>query len=116
MRKTLCLVFLGCALVVGLACSGGDSSTPTAPAALSGLESTTAESAEKIYICHGDKSEPYGVVVEVGDIRDKRHWKHLLSERDCVCNAPATPGEQCLPFQDPYNEPTCNYTCPSDAV
>jgi hypothetical protein len=114
MRKTLCLVFLGCALVVGLACSGGDSSTPTAPEQLSGLQSTTAEAGDKIYLCHGDKSQPYGVVVEVGDIRDKRHFKHLQSGRDCVCEYSSIPGEQCLPFQDPYNSPTCDSSCPSN--
>jgi hypothetical protein len=114
MRKALCLVVLGCALVVGLACSG-DSSTPTAPAATSGLQSTTVESAEKIYLCHGQKNQyPYGVVVEVSDETYKRHFKHLNNNLDCECDGFADVGESCLVYQDPYFEPTCNNSCPGE--
>ena len=95
MRKALCLVFLGCALVVGLACSG-DSTTPTAPAA-TGLQSVSAASQDKIYICHGDRSEPTGVIVEVTDLTIKRHNKHISSGRDCVCSIESLVGEPCNP-------------------
>ena len=114
MRKTLCLVFLGCALVVGLACSGdGDSATPTAPAA-TGLESVTGAAAAKIFLCHGIEDEyPYGVVVSVKTPTDNRHSLHLDSDRDCRCPSSSIPGQSCLVFQDPYNNPYCAIPCPS---
>jgi hypothetical protein len=102
MRKVSSLALLGCALLVGLACSG-DSTTPTAPVVTtSALTSVTAESAAKIFICHGDRSEPTGVVVEVSNETLKRHSKHLSSGRDCQFPfLDQTPGEPCSVLDGP---------------
>lgn len=116
MRKALSLAVLACALVVGIACS--DSSTPTAPAASSPTAAVTAEvsleSASKLYICHGDKSDiPYGVVVEVSDETYKRHYRHLGSTRDCECQYDSIAGEQCTVTNGSGYDCANSYDCPS---
>jgi len=86
MRKALGLVFLGCTLIVGLACTG-DSSTPTDPglAATSNVQSVSgALQPSKDLICHYNAAEdPYGVIVEVSSKTWRRHKDHLANNLDC---------------------------------
>jgi hypothetical protein len=112
-RKALSLAVLACALMVGIACS--DSPTPSAPAVATTnaavATEVSLESASKIYLCHGDKSEPtLGLVVEVSSEYYKRHLKHINAERDCVCTDYGDVGEPCNPYSggDQY----CDNSCP----
>jgi hypothetical protein len=104
---------LGCALVVGLACSG-DSSTPTAPVtAADNLQSVTSGvSAGKDYYCHWNESKGTGVVVEVTLNNSKTHNKHLAADIDCVCpNTPSKSGGICNTFDG--TDDLCDNNCPS---
>jgi len=98
MRKALGLAILGCALVLGFACSG-DSSSPTTATVLStsDLQSITgAVKPAKDLICHWNATDdPYGVVVEVSGKNAKRHADH---DNDCDITCPGLqPNEQCDP-------------------
>ena len=92
MRKALGLAILGCALVLGFACSG-DSSSPTAAAvsSTSDLQNVTAEAKNKVLICHGTSSDNSdGVVVDMSGNGQGTHFKHLDAGDDCeiTCGEP----------------------------
>lgn len=119
MRKALGLVFLGCALVVGLACSeGATTPTETAVTATSDVQSVSAAvQPSKDLICHRNESDPYGVVTEVSAKTIKRHYKHLYETyQDCIwlqgtyCG---NSGEVCDPSNSYYSggRYICNANC-----
>jgi len=86
MRKALGLAILGCALVLGFACSG-ESTTPTEPAVspASNLQTVTgAIKPDKDLICHYNSADdPYGVIVEVSAKNAARHAGHIADNLDC---------------------------------
>jgi hypothetical protein len=114
MRKALGFVFLGCCLVVGLACTQGAGS-PTQPAvsATSNVPSFATESTSgKYFICHYNVSDGTGVVVEITANNSKTHSKHIAADIDCYCdNSPDKSGAACDTYTSSGH--TCYYSCPN---